>query len=85
MPGALLALGAQRERNPTILGTRDAQIDIGEGPLLARTLVVNAEIAALKPDLVEIRKAAQIIIMRKEFDANKVELMAKMVEGQPVP
>ena len=38
-----------------------------------------------KPDLVKIRDAAQIIIMNQEFDANKVELMAKMVEGQPVP
>ena len=53
-PRPLDAFRAERNGDASALGPRHAQIDVGEGPLLAVALIVDGEIAALEADLGEI-------------------------------
>ena len=53
-PRAFDRLRAERNRDAAALGTRHAEIDIGERPLLAIALVVDGEVAILQADLGEV-------------------------------
>src|SRR5205807_2501480 len=53
-PRAFDRLRAERKRDADALGTRHAEIDIGERPLLAIALVVDGEVAILQADLGEV-------------------------------